>query len=287
MTIKEAFSRFCQDLAPLYEVREAAFVAGMVLEKVTGLSRLDRITRPGAPLSPGQQSTLGNMLELLRKDVPVQYVLEEAWFYGMPLYVDEHVLIPRPETEELVSWILEEEKSANPDNSLHILDIGTGSGCIAIALKKNLPLSHIFAADKSPEALAVAVKNAAAQDADIRFLEGDILEKDALSRLPQMDVIVSNPPYIPLSEKPHLQARVAGHEPPEALFVPDDDSLLFYRAILEAALGKLNPGGKVYAEIHEDGGLEVTDLFQVYGFRDVVLRKDLSGRDRMVRGSWR
>jgi release factor glutamine methyltransferase len=283
MTIKEAFNRFSRHLAPVYEAREASFVADMVLEKVTGMTRLDRITRPETPLSAEQQAALQDLAELLRTEVPVQYALGEAWFYGMPLYVNADVLIPRPETEELVSWILEEEKGMDRQRPPDILDIGTGSGCIAIALKKKLPLSRLFAIDKSTKALSVAMKNAAAHHTQIRFLEADILEKDSLRPLPEMNIIVSNPPYIPFSERAHLQARVADHEPPEALFVQDDDPLLFYRAILEAALSRLTPGGKVYAEIHEDAGADITCLFAAYGFREVVLRKDMSGRDRMVR----
>src|SRR5690242_10875168 len=190
MTIKEAFNRFSRHLAPVYEAREAAFVADMVLEKVTGMTRLDRITRPETPLSPEHQATLEELAGLLRKEVPVQYALGEAWFYGMPLYVNTHVLIPRPETEELVSWILEDEKGSDAHRPPDILDIGTGSGCIAIALKKKIPLSDVFAIDKSGEALTVAMKNASAQHTQIRFLEADSLEKDSLLPQAEINVIV-------------------------------------------------------------------------------------------------
>jgi release factor glutamine methyltransferase len=283
--MKEAFGWLSKTLVPPYEEREAAFIAGLVMEKVTRMSRLDRITRPETLLPEQQLSELQRMLGLLKKDVPIQYVLGEAWFYGMPLHVDEHVLIPRPETEELVSWILEDEKKeVRRAGPVRVLDIGTGSGCIAIALKKNLGKSEVFAIDKSADALTVARENAARQEADIHFLEADALKKDALDTLPPVDVIVSNPPYIPLSEKPGLQARVADHEPPLALFVPGDDPLVFYRAILEASAKRLQQGGKLYVEIHEDRGAEVEALFRELGFTGVILRQDLNGRDRMVTG---
>jgi release factor glutamine methyltransferase len=283
--MKEAFGWLTKSLVPPYEEREAAFVAGLVMEKVTRMSRLDRITRPETLVGGQHQSELQRMLDLLKKDVPVQYVLGEAWFYGMPLHVDEHVLIPRPETEELVSWILEEEKKeVRPPAPVRVLDIGTGSGCIAIALKKNVGKADVFAIDKSAEALTVARENAGRQQVDIHFSKADVLKKEALDALPLMEVIVSNPPYIPLSEKPGLHARVAHQEPPLALFVPEEDPLLFYRAILQASAKKLQPGGKLYVEIHEDRGAEVETLFREFGFTEVVLRQDLNGRNRMVAG---
>ncbi len=214
---------------------------------------------------------------------PVQYVLHEAWFYGMKLYVDEHVLIPRPETEELVEWMLKDaETNKQPIN---ILDIGTGSGCIPIALKKNMPAAEVWAVDISNEALLVAQRNADTQQTSITFQQADILNKPYPSVLPTFDVIVSNPPYIPLSDKTAMHPNVLQHEPHLALFVANEDPFLFYNAIVDFAQSHLNPGGSLYFEIHEAMGEQVKQLLTQKGFINAQVKKDMQGKDRMVKAT--
>lgn len=287
MILKQSFHQFYNRLVSIYREREARHIADLIFEKITGYSRLDRITKPDIKLTPEQQETLDKKLSRLLQHIPVQYVLGEAWFYQLPFRVNEHVLIPRPETEELVSWILDELK----ENALlkksvpsTILDIGTGSGCIAIALKKNFPAVQVMGMDKSAEALKTAKENAALNQVNVDFFQEDLLTFDFEKELPAFDLIVSNPPYIPLKEKAEMQPQVAEHEPSAALFVPDDDPLIFYRAILNMAQKKLIPGGKVFMEIHENFGAEMRELFQHYPFKDIILKKDMTGRDRMICG---
>jgi release factor glutamine methyltransferase len=231
----------------------------------------------------------------------VQYVLGEAWFAGMRFRVDERVLIPRPETEELVEWIVEHEKSKISDlrsekyaasldtshfsdlrSDFHILDVGTGSGCIPIALKKKLPFAEIWAIDKSRDALALARQNAAELGADIHFADMDVLDPSQWESLPAMDIIVSNPPYVPESDAESMRANVKDHEPHMAVFVPDHDPLVFYRAIGSLGIEKLRPGGKIFFEIHASGGQDVQALLAGQGYREITLRRDLGGHDRMV-----
>jgi release factor glutamine methyltransferase len=288
MTIRDSFQAFLKRLTPLYTEREARYVADLAFEKATGFTRLDRLTRPDAEVTGRSQKVLDDSLSLLLDSVPVQYVIREAWFYKLPFYVNEQVLIPRPETEELVSWIIEEMKPkiiqpAHDVTQPIILDIGTGSGCIAIALKKALPAARVMALDTSAPALEVARVNAVTHQAAIEFTEADILNEDACAALPSLDIIVSNPPYIPWKEKKELQAQVADHEPSGALFVPDQDPFLFYKAILETARRRLALGGSIFVEIHQDFGQQVAALFERYGFERVI-RQDMSGHDRMVRG---
>lgn len=287
MILKQSFHQFYNRLVSIYTEREARHIAGLVFEKITGYSRLDRITKPDIKLTPEQQETLDKKLSRLLQHIPVQYVLGDAWFYQLPFRVNEHVLIPRPETEELVSWILDELK----ENALlkesvpsTILDIGTGSGCIAIALKKNFPAVRVMGMDKSAEALKTAKENAALNQVNVDFFQEDLLTFDFEKELPAFDLIVSNPPYIPLKEKAEMQPQVAEHEPSAALFVPDDNPLIFYKAILNMAQKKLIPGGKVFMEIHENFGAEMRELFQHYPFKNIILKKDMTGRDRMICG---
>jgi release factor glutamine methyltransferase len=290
MTIKESIWEFSRQLTPLYAAREAMHITHMVFGKVTGLSRLDLITRSDTSLSADRQKELDEKLHMLLDLIPVQYVIGEAWFYKLRFKVNSQVLIPRPETEELVEWMIEDLRQdhlptvKNPARPLAVLDIGTGSGCIAIALKKAVPGLHVIALDNSGPALEVAQANAALHHVSIRFMQADILDPAVYSSLPPLDLIVSNPPYIPLGEKKELQPQVAKREPSTALFVPDNNPLLFYQAILKAGMQKLAGNGKVYVEIHENFGKEVTGIFRDHGFERVILRQDLNGRDRMVSG---
>jgi release factor glutamine methyltransferase len=207
----------------------------------------------------------------------------------MRFYVDRNVLIPRPETEELVEWIVKEVKGKNdaqahPSGKVKILDVGTGSGCIAISLKK-LSVTEVWACDISDEALNVARINADALNATIDFIPLNFLDADQRKQLPAIDIIVSNPPYIPRNEKTEMKRNVVGYEPSTALFVPDDDPLTFYKAIADFGREKLNKGGNIYAEIHENLGESVNNLFLSKGYQTVYLKKDLQGKDRMIKAT--
>jgi len=266
-------------LTEVYDKREAANIADWVMENLTGKKKIDRITNKDESLSEKQLTLLQQYVQELATHKPVQYVLHEAWFCGMKLFVNEYVLIPRPETEELV----EEVPSMKPGAGSKILDIGTGSGCIAIALKKKLSQCEVYACDVSNDALEVAKKNAADQQTAVQFLQLDFLDKNNWDRLPGVDIIVSNPPYIPQRDKLNMHKNVLDYEPHLALFVENDDPLLFYKAIADFALLKLQPGGAIYAEIHEDLGEYAKALFIDKGFSAVEIKKDMQGKDRIVK----
>lgn len=285
MTIQAAFTHIIQTISSFYEEREAASVAHMVMEHITGLSKLDRIIHKTRALSPGQQQQLEHALEALQQHQPIQYITGKAWFYNMELLVNEQVLIPRPETEELVEWIVTDIQAAPPKN-LHLLDIGTGSGCIPLALKKELPAATVWGIDVSPGAIAVAGNNATQQKLAVQFTVMDVLDEQAVQTLPTFTTIVSNPPYIKQSESADMQQQVLAFEPSLALFVPDEDPLRFYRHISQLAKTKLQPGGALYFEINEALGKEVVALMEQEGFTAVTLKQDLFGKDRMVKGSW-
>ena len=265
----------------IYELDESANIAELLLEKITGLTRPERIARRGDGLLTSQQELLHASIFRLQDHEPVQYVINESWFAGMRFYVDKNVLIPRPETEELVEWIVTELKIQN--SKLKILDIGTGSGCIAIALKNKLRDIEMWACDVSDEALNVARLNADALHAIIDFVPLNFVDPGQRRQLPSVDVIVTNPPYVPGNEKASMRENVVRHEPSTALFVPDHDPLVFYKAIADFGREKLNEGGRIYAEIHENYGDLVKDLFLSHGFQTVQVKKDLQGKDRMLR----
>lgn len=283
MTITEGYHYISRELLSIYDQREAENIANLVIENIAGFKKLDRLINKATQLTPSQEVILHQYTARLLQHQPVQYVLHEAWFYGMMLYVDEHVLIPRPETEELVEWMLKDvETNKQPIN---ILDIGTGSGCIPIALKKNMPPANVWAIDISNEALQVAQRNADTQQTNITFQQADILNKSYPSVLPTFDVIVSNPPYVPLSDKTAMHPNVLQHEPHLALFVANEDPLLFYNAIVDFAQSHLNAGGSLYFEIHEAMGEQVKQLLTQKGFINVQVKKDMQGKDRMVKAN--
>lgn len=284
MTIQAAFTHIIQTISPLYEEREAASVAHMVMEHITGLSKLDRIIHKTRALTPEQQLQLEQALEALQQHQPIQYILGKAWFYNMELLVNEQVLIPRPETEELVAWIVADIQTAHQPNP-YLLDIGTGSGCIPLALKKELPAATVWGIDVSPGAIAVADSNAAQQKLAVQFTVMDVLDTQVVQTLPTFTTIVSNPPYIKQSESAAMQQQVVAFEPALALFVPDEDPLRFYRHISQLAKTKLTPGGTLYFEINEALGKEVVALMEQEGFTAVTLKQDLFGKDRMVKGN--
>jgi release factor glutamine methyltransferase len=305
MDLQEAQRGLSVRLNGLYEEREAAAISDLVMEKITGWKKIDRLLNKHHPLEPGQVAVLQHYQAELERHRPVQYVLEEAWFCGMKFYVDENVLIPRPETEELVEWVASEflkpipardgPQSIGLHSSFSLLDVGTGSGCIAIALQKKLSTlpapPSIFACDISQDALAIARRNASEQQAPVNFFELDFLDPAQRAGMPLVDCIVSNPPYIPAREKDSLAPHVVEFEPARALFVPDDDALIFYKALALFARERSSSSRfqasplTIYAEIHENLAGPVVALFQDFGFQSVILRKDLHGKERMVKAT--
>lgn len=267
----------------VYEEREAMNICDWVMESVTGWTRIDRVVNKTALLSALQEKRLENITNDLLANMPVQYVLGEAWFYGLKLSVNKYVLIPRPETEELTDWIVQDLGKDNGPGPIRVLDIGTGSGCIPLGIKSKLPGAEVHAVDISKGALEVAAANARALGLAIALHEIDILNPPAAPDLPVFDVIVSNPPYIPLADKSQMALNVLEYEPSLALFVTDDDPLLFYRHIASFAKHQLKPTGHLYFEIHESMGTAVRLLLAEQGFQHIELRKDLQGKDRMIK----
>lgn len=277
MTVQAAFTLIINTLEPLQGAREAANIAHILMEHLTGMGKMDRIVYKDKPLLPEQEEQLHTSLAALLQHQPIQYVIGKSWFYGLELMVNSHVLIPRPETEELVEWIVNDVKTA-----VKILDIGTGSGAIPLALKKELPQADVWSVDISAGALEVAAANAAQLNLVVHFEQIDILSPS--QQLPTFDIIVSNPPYIRESEQADMEEQVVSYEPRIALFVPDHDALLFYRQIGLLAKEKLTQGGRLYFEINEAFGKEVVALLEEQGFINVVLKQDIYGKDRMVKG---
>lgn len=280
MTIKHYRDYFVQELTPLYDVGEAESFFYRILEARHLLKRIDIALQPELALTVAELEDWNLILEQLKKEIPIQYLLGSTHFYGLKFEVNSNVLIPRPETEELVEWIIESQQLAIGDNKVRILDIGTGSGCIAIALAKNLPNAQVFAFDVSEQALATAQKNAELNQVAIKFIHQSILETEDLGQ--QFDIIVSNPPYVRHLEKQEIKKNVLDNEPHLALFVADDDALIFYRKIAELAQKNLNPQGQLYFEINQYLGQETLDLLQEMGFKNTELRKDIYGNDRMI-----
>ena len=270
-------------LSSLYAVGEARAIAFLVFEEAFGVSRTDIYADKVRQFSAEEHKRLLNISKQLSAGVPVQYVLEKSQFFGHTFRVSPDVLIPRPETEELVAWAIDETQHMPiADNTLHLLDAGTGSGCIAISLKLALPQAHVDAWDISEAALAVARSNAQAMQANVAFQHVDMLQP--VSSLQRYHIIVSNPPYICQREEAEMEANVTEHEPHTALFVPDTDPLRFYRALCQHATRLLQPGGCLMVEINRAYGQQTADLFRSYGLSDIMLRKDAFGNDRMLLG---
>lgn len=277
--IKELYRNFLLQLQKIYSLDEATNITDWVFEKTASLKRTDIIKNPNKVITPVADQLIQGKLQELLTHKPVQYVLGEAWFYHMKLKVNEDVLIPRPETEELVEQLIKDRKSRLTDPA--ILDIGTGSGCIPIAIKKYLPAAIISGMDISEKAIALAKENAVLHNAHINFFHLDFLNEKNWYSLPMFDIIISNPPYIPLKEKEKLDKNVTSFEPHLALFVPDNSPLIFYEKI--AAFGKTNllPKGMIYLETHEDLAKEVASLF-MKDYQTVMIKKDTYGKERMV-----
>jgi len=306
-TVQQAYEHLRAQLQTIYDNREAAAIAAVVTAHITGLDNTGRLINKHKSLAQQQAELYNKITDELLLQKPLQYVLHNAPFYGMELYVDENVLIPRPETEELVDWIIAEvkkegtrhevqdarEKQEIKDKKQHhggkrstsILDIGTGSGCIPIAIKKHLSFVDVHAIDISEKALAVAKKNAATQATNIHFYLLDILNKSFWQQLPSFDVIVSNPPYITQKEAADMHSNVLQFEPHTALFVPDEQPLLFYETIASFGLQYLNNNGLLFFEINEVYGKEIVEMLQSKSYQNIEVRKDMQGKDRMIKAA--
>ena len=278
MLIKNYRTQFIQALTSIFDEKEIESFFYIILEAFHTLKRVDLVLNPDLELDTIQLLRWEAVLSQLIEQKPIQYILGETEFYGLPFYVNENTLIPRPETEELVEWIIKDLKFKN----LKILDIGTGSGCIAISLAKNLPDALVFAIDVSEKALATAKKNAERNEVKVTFIEKNILETENLNQ--QFDIIVSNPPYVRNLEKQEIHKNVLNYEPHLALFVDDNDPLVFYRKITELALKNLSKSGQLYFEINQYLGKEMVELLEKYHFKNIEIKKDIYGNDRMTRG---
>ena len=281
MLIKDYKNTFHKELTSIYDEQEVDSFFYIILDKIHRLKRIDLALNPGTVMDYSQLRQWKNILSDLKRQKPIQYILGETEFYGLRFLVNENILIPRPETEELVALIINEEARSNKQKAgFKILDIGTGSGCIAITLSKNIPTAEVFAIDISEKALATAEKNAELNEVKVTFLQKNILETPDLGQ--QFDIIVSNPPYVRNLEKAQIKANVLEYEPHLALFVEDTDALLFYRKIAQLALKNLNPNGKLYFEINQYLGKETVDLVESYGFKNLKLIQDIYGNERMI-----
>ncbi len=278
MKIKDYRGYFIEALTPIYDGSEAESFFYLILAHQHQWSRVDLALNPNEAFNEADIQYWNSILEQLKLEIPIQYLLETTSFFGLDFEVNKNVLIPRPETEELVQWILD---SNLKNEKLKILDIGTGSGCIAISLAKNLPKAQVFAIDVSEKALEIATKNAKQNEVLITFLAQNILETQDLDQ--QFDIIVSNPPYVRNLEKEAIKKNVLDYEPHLALFVEDHDALIFYRKISELALKNLSSQGQLYFEINQYFGTPMVDLLRNQGFQNVELRKDIYGNDRMTR----
>lgn len=280
MLIKHFRTQFIQELIPFYDSGEAESFFYLILENKYVLKRIDLALHSELAFSDMEIISWNEILNKLKQEIPIQYILGTTNFYGLEFIVNENVLIPRPETEELVEWIIANNLKTNLSNSLKILDIGTGSGCIAISLAKNIPQAQIFALDVSEKALATAKKNAENNNVTIDFIQKDILETQDLGQ--QFDIIVSNPPYVRNLEKPEIKKNVLDNEPHLALFVEDNDALLFYRKIASLAIKNLTKNGQLYFEINQYLATETVELLEKMDFKNIALRKDIYGNNRMI-----
>jgi release factor glutamine methyltransferase len=282
MKIKEYRIQFIETLASIYGEGEAESFFYLILEEKQQLKRVDLALKPDMFFSEEDIMVWNSILEQLKLEIPIQYLLGKTSFYGLDFEVNENVLIPRPETEELVDWIISNALKNGRSKNLKILDIGTGSGCIAVSLAKNLPNAQVFAIDVSEKALVTAKKNAESNAVEVTFISQNILEIQDLNQ--EFDIIVSNPPYVRNLEKEEIKKNVLDYEPHLALFVEDNNALIFYRKIAELAQKNLSDSGQLYFEINQYLGKEMISLLEGMNFKNVELRKDIYDNDRMMLG---
>jgi len=271
-----------KELVGLYPPEELTAIMRSLFSHLTGLTASEMILKKNRKMSESEIHYLQRSLKRLKEFEPLQYITGEAWFHGFKFMVNPAVLIPRPETEELVEWILSDHNSAN--GPLKILDIGTGSGCIAISLKKKLPKAEVHAIDISWEALSVAEKNADMLNAEIIFQWADIFDTAVRSAMPQYDIIASNPPYVTPADRKKMMRNVTDYEPSLALYVDEGDTLQYYREIIAFSTGHLEKGGRLYLECNEGNATGVVLLLKDAGFVNIELRKDMQGKPRMMLG---
>lgn len=265
------------ELSHIYSQGEISTLTQLILEVKLNISVIESLTYKHNDLSDAQLNIINEIIERLKSKEPIQYILGESQFFELNFMVNEHVLIPRPETEELIEWIIED---AN-EKRINLLDIGTGSGCIAISLANRLPLAKVYGWDISPDALKVAKTNAIGNKVEVEFEINDILNTNSTDK--SFDVIVSNPPYITDSEKELMHSTVLDFEPHIALFVPDSSPLIFYEKIADFALNSLTDNGSLYFEINQENALKTSSMLSNKGFIDIEIRRDLSGNDRMIK----
>lgn len=276
MTLREAQQYLIDELKKIYDAGEATKIAALVVENITG--KKASAQSPNNTVTTEAKNRFEKYTEELASGRPVQYVLHEAWFAGMKFYVDENVLIPRPETEELVEWLVDVVKKSSSED-FSILDIGTGSGCIAVALAKKLPQCHISAIDISNLALSVATKNAQLNQVAVSFQQLDILNETNWAGLPLFDIVISNPPYIPVQDKSGMHINIVNFEPHVALFVPEKDPLIFYKALARFVKAK---SSKIFAEISDRFAYETKNIFLNEGFSSAEVRNDINNNPRMI-----
>ena len=290
MIVKQYRNYFNETLKTIYPITEIDSFFFLLLEEYLGFRRVDIVLKSDFKITQETLNLLQSATKQLEQEVPLQYIIGKTEFYGLPFVVNKHVLIPRPETEELVAWVVSESsrfktfntstKQTTETKQLKILDIGTGSGCIPVSLKKQLPFAKISAIDISKEALTVAKKNAVLNNVDIHFILQDILKTVALDQ--HYDIIISNPPYVRELEKKELKNNVLKNEPHVALFVENDNPLIFYAKIAELAKKYLNKNGLLFFEINQYLGTETIDLVNKKGLKNIQLKKDMFGNDRII-----
>lgn len=272
--VSAIYKESVEAIRQIYGLREAENIVNLILEKWLEISRIDRLTHD-RPVDEEEQRRIRKAVHRLKQSEPVQHILEEAYFYGRPYKITRDTLIPRPETEELVHLIVQNHQQQH----IKVLDIGTGSGCIAISLDLELSNATVSATDISSEALEIAHQNAMTHGSGISLNEHDILQSDFSEFF---DVIVSNPPYIPISERAEMNANVTEFDPSLALFVPDHNPLVFYERIAQIGITVLSSEGSLYFEIHQNFGNDVCGLLKKYGYKQLTLTKDMQGNDRIV-----
>lgn len=276
VSAKQLHKYIANQLTAIYDRKEADNIAKVLLIDLFRVNQIRLALNDKVHFSDEEKNALAAVIKRLLNHEPVQYVCEKAWFYGYAFRVNQQVLIPRPETEELVKWVLE-----SPLKQPKILDVGAGSGCIAISLALEFPEANVDAIEVSRGAIELAAENATDNNARVNFLPGDVL---AIEELPATyDIIVSNPPYIPESEIKDMQRNVANYEPREALFVSNNDPLIFYRKIAKLSAKGLSKSGLLYYEIHEGKGPEIKEMLEEMNFINVEIKKDLQGKERMIK----
>jgi release factor glutamine methyltransferase len=280
--MKPGVASIRKELDGIYSREEIESLIFLIFEKLKGYSRTQFLLASENEITPEEKLKIDQIIGRLKRHEPIQYILGETEFYGLPIRTVPGTLIPRPETEELVQWIVQETRIAKPA----ILDIGTGTGCIAVSLRKNIQDSTVWACDISPVCIETTRQNALLNHVEISVLKFDVLGSEPATDFPAFDVIVSNPPYVRQSEKLLMQKNVLDFEPELALFVDDDDPLIFYRRMAEFAQTHLKNGGRLYFEINEAFGKECSEMLQGKGFSGVRIKKDLQQKDRMLAAKW-